>query len=108
MYPAIDIESSVSRALTQIVSHEHQDLISRFRQIYSVYQEHRDLIAVGAYSRGTDPRVDDAVARWPAVLGFLRQHVHERVDTEASIRDLRALLDDPNTSADPGDEAATE
>lgn len=96
VYPAIDIEASVSRALTQIVSAEHQELISRFRQIYSVYQEHRDLISVGAYRSGTDPRVDDAMARWPAIIRFLRQHTHERVDSEASIRDLHALLDDPH------------
>ncbi|NOX67786.1 MAG: flagellar protein export ATPase FliI [Gammaproteobacteria bacterium] len=106
IYPAIDIESSVSRALTQIVSSEHQELISRFRQIYSVYQEHRDLIAVGAYRRGSDPRVDDAIARWPAVLRFLRQHMNERVDTETSIRDLRAVLEDQNTAADAKNVAA--
>jgi len=99
VYPAIDIESSVSRAMTQIVGTEHQELISRFRQIYSIYQEHRDLIAVGAYRHGTDPRVDDAVARWPAILRFLRQHVHERVDTETSIRDLKGVLEDPAVAA---------
>lgn len=96
VYPAIDIEASVSRALTQIASTEHQELISRFRQIYSVYQEHRDLISVGAYRRGSDPRVDDAMARWPSIIRFLRQHVHERVDSEASIRDLHALLESTN------------
>lgn len=96
VYPAIDIEASVSRALTQIASTEHQELISRFRQIYSVYQEHRDLISVGAYRRGSDPRVDDAIARWPSIIRFLRQHVHERVDSEASIRDLHALLESTN------------
>ncbi len=100
VYPAIDIEGSVSRALTQIVSADHQNLIARFRQVYSVYQEHRDLIAVGAYRRGTDPRVDDAVARWPAVLRFLSQHVHERVDSESSIRDLHKLLETSNEPAD--------
>jgi flagellum-specific ATP synthase len=100
IYPAIDIESSVSRAMTQIVGTDHQELISRFRQIYSIYQEHRDLIAVGAYRRGTDPRVDDAVARWPAILRFLRQHMHERVDTETGIRDLKAVLEDPTVAPD--------
>jgi len=99
VYPAIDIESSVSRAMTQIVGSDHQELISRFRQIYSIYQEHRDLIAVGAYRHGTDPRVDDAVARWPAILRFLRQHVHEQVDTETSIRDLKGVLEDPTVAA---------
>jgi flagellum-specific ATP synthase len=92
VYPAIDIESSVSRAMSQIVGNEHQEMISRFRHLYSVYQEHRDLIAVGAYRRGSDPRVDEAVARWPAIVEFLRQHKDQRVDSAASLRDLRQLL----------------
>lgn len=97
LYPAVDIELSVSRAMARITSDEHQQLISRFRQVYSIYQEHRDLIAVGAYQRGADPRVDDAVLRWPAVLEFLRQHQNERVDVPTSIRALRALLETPVT-----------
>jgi flagellum-specific ATP synthase len=92
VYPAIDIESSVSRAMAQIVDREHQELITRFRQLYSVYQEHRDLIAVGAYRLGSDPRVDEAVARWPAMLDFLRQHQELRVSSAESVRELRQLL----------------
>lgn len=105
IYPAIDIEASVSRAMPQVASREHQELLSRFRQIYSVYQEHRDLIAVGAYRQGTDPRVDDAIARWPAILDFLRQRGDERVCTESSIAALRELLDTP-VEADAGSESA--
>jgi flagellum-specific ATP synthase len=99
VYPAIDIESSVSRAMAQIVDREHQDLITRFRQLYSVYQEHRDLIAVGAYRRGSDPRVDEAVARWPAILEFLRQHQELRVNSAESVRELRQLLKPTDESA---------
>lgn len=95
VYPAIDIESSVSRTVTQLAGREHQELISRFRQIYSVYQEHRDLIAVGAYRRGSDPRVDDAIQRWPAVLAFLKQQALESVGIDASVRALRRVVEDP-------------
>lgn len=101
IYPAIDIETSVSRAMPQIVDAEHQELVSRFRHIYSTYQEHRDLIAVGAYRRGTDPRVDDAVARWPAIIQFLRQRGDEQVSNASSLAALRDLLDAPvNIDAD--------
>jgi flagellum-specific ATP synthase len=93
LYPAVDIESSVSRAMTQITDDPHRALITRFRSIYSIYQEHRDLIAVGAYQRGSDKRVDDAVARWPAILEFLRQGEKQRVDFASSVTALRALLD---------------
>ncbi|HLT90957.1 MAG TPA: flagellar protein export ATPase FliI [Woeseiaceae bacterium] len=92
LYPAVDVEASVSRALTQITPEAHQHLIGRFRRVYSLYQEHRDLIAVGAYQRGADPRVDDAVARWPAMLEFLRQGRHERVDFATSVAALERLL----------------
>jgi flagellum-specific ATP synthase len=107
VYPAIDIESSVSRAMAQIVDREHQDLITRFRQLYSVYQEHRDLIAVGAYRRGSDPRVDEAVARWPAILEFLRQHQELRVNSAESLRELRQLLKatDEKAQENPSDAA---
>jgi flagellum-specific ATP synthase len=93
VYPAIDVESSVSRALAQIADAHQEQLITRFRQIYAVYQEHRDLIAVGAYQRGSDPRVDEAIALWPSVLEFLRQHYRESVDIGASVSDLTRLLD---------------
>jgi flagellum-specific ATP synthase len=95
IHPAVDIEMSVSRAMSQIVDREHERLAARFRQIYATYQEHRDLIAVGAYRRGTDPRVDEAVQLWPAILEFLRQHQDERVDSASSIAALRELLAAP-------------
>lgn len=95
IYPAVDIETSVSRAMPQITSDDHQQLISRFRQIYSVYQDHRDLIAVGAYQRGSDARVDEAIDRWPAMMEFVRQHQNERVDVQSSIDQLRNLLEGP-------------
>jgi flagellum-specific ATP synthase len=99
LYPAIDIESSVSRAMTQITNESHQALITRFRSIYSTYQEHRDLIAVGAYQRGSDKRVDEAIQRWPAMLEFLRQGERQRVGFAASVTALRTLLDGPPAEA---------
>lgn len=99
IYPAVDIEASVSRAMPQITSDEHQQLIARFRQIYSVYQDHRDLIAVGAYQKGSDARVDEAIERWPAMMEFVRQHQNERVDVKSSINRLRQLVAGPPPAA---------
>jgi flagellum-specific ATP synthase len=93
LYPAIDVEASVSRALPQVTKESHQELITRFRSLYSIYQEHRDLIAVGAYQRGSDKRVDEAIARWPAMLEFLRQGQKQRVDFRSSVAALKTLLD---------------
>jgi flagellum-specific ATP synthase len=99
IYPAIDIESSVSRTLPQIASAEHQERIARFRQIYAAYQHNKDLIALGAYRRGADVRVDEAVALWPAMLEFLRQKPDQRVSSEQSLADLESLLGEGAASA---------
>lgn len=93
IYPAIDVESSVSRAMTQFVSDSQQQLITRFRHIYSTYQENRDLISVGAYQPGTNPQLDEAISMWPSIIEFLRQHHGEAVDAATSLNGLRNLFE---------------
>ncbi len=72
-YPAIDVEASISRVMHDIVPPEHVELARRFRQTLSTYQQNRDLIAIGAYQKGSDPRIDAAIALWPAMQKFLQQ-----------------------------------
>ncbi len=91
-YPAIDIEASISRAMTEIVTPEHQRAAQRFRHLYTVYQQHRDLISVGAYQKGGDPQVDEAIAYHPRLMEFLRQDKRRPVSLEESIQGLQALL----------------
>jgi flagellum-specific ATP synthase len=93
IYPAVDIESSVSRAMNQCTSDAQQQLASRFRQVYSTYQENRDLVAVGAYQPGSNPQLDEAITLWPAIIEFLRQHHHQSVDSAQSLTGLRELFD---------------
>jgi len=93
-YPAIDIEASVSRAMHEIATPAQMQIARQFRQTLSTYQQNRDLIAVGAYQRGSDPRVDNAVTLWPRMQKFLQQDIHERVDFAASLTALRAVLAD--------------
>jgi len=101
IYPAVDIESSVSRAMNQCTSDTQQQLASRFRQVYSTYQENRDLVAVGAYTPGSNPQLDEAIAMWPSIIEFLRQHQDQSVDSSKSLAQLRELFD-----AAPVDERA--
>jgi flagellum-specific ATP synthase len=91
MYPAIDIEASVSRAMHDIVPAAHMQRARQFRQNLSVYQQNRDLIAIGAYQRGSDPRIDSAMAAWPQLQTFLQQDMHERVQLADSIAALDRL-----------------
>jgi len=91
-YPAIDIEASVSRVMNDVVVPEQVDAARRFKQLYSVYEQNRDLISVGAYQPGADPRVDEAVAYHPRLQAFLTQNMREKVDWEQSLRDLAELV----------------
>ena len=95
-YPAIDIEASVSRAMNEIVLPGHFAAARQFRQILSTYQQHRDLVAIGAYQRGSDPRVDQAIRLWPGVQQFLQQDMRERVDLVSSLAALDGLLAEGN------------
>jgi flagellum-specific ATP synthase len=92
-YPAIDVEASVSRVMQEIASREQIELARRLRQTLSTYEHHRDLIAIGAYQRGSDPRVDAAIALWPRIQKFLQQDMHEQVRFAESIAALRAVLE---------------
>jgi flagellum-specific ATP synthase len=93
-YPAIDVEASISRVMHEIVPHEHTQLARRFKQALSTWQQNRDLIAIGAYQKGADPRIDAAIAAWPAMQKFLQQDVQERVKYDASIAALAQMMGD--------------
>jgi flagellum-specific ATP synthase len=102
MYPAIDIEQSVSRAMYDIVSAPQFGLSRQFRQTLSMYQQNRDLIAIGAYQRGSDPRIDAAIAGWPHMQRFLQQDMHERFglnDSIAALQELSRVLGGPGNNA---------
>jgi flagellum-specific ATP synthase len=91
-YPAIDIETSVSRAMHEIVTPQHSALAQRLRQALATYEHHRDLIAIGAYQPGSNPRVDHAIALWPKIQKFLQQDMQERVDLATSLAALSQTL----------------
>ena len=98
-YPAVDVEASISRVLSSVADDEHLALVQRFRRIYASYSQHRDLISVGAYRRGSDAEVDRAIALYPQMERFLEQPAETSVDFAASLEQLQSLL---------GDEAAAE
>lgn len=83
-YPAIDIESSVSRVMVDIVDDEHFLMAKRFKSLYSAYQQNKDLINVGAYRRGSDKLIDEAVAKNPSLNGFLSQSIKENFSLKQS------------------------
>jgi flagellum-specific ATP synthase len=72
-YPAIDVEASVSRVMPQVVTDAHLKCAMTVKQVYSTYQQNRDLISIGAYSKGSDPRVDQSIQLMPLLERFLQQ-----------------------------------
>ncbi len=101
-YPAIDIESSVSRAMTSLISEQQFDRVRRFKQLYSRYQRSRDLISVGAYASGSDPVLDEAIALYPRMEAFLQQGMNEQARHETSVSGLDALLVSRGAGPAPG------
>ncbi|MCG7897317.1 MAG: FliI/YscN family ATPase, partial [Candidatus Thiodiazotropha weberae] len=91
-YPAIDIEASISRAMNDITSYSHQDAARSFKHLYSLYQQNRDLISVGAYEPGSDEQIDIAISAMPALNEFLRQDMHTPVTLAQSLEDLETLF----------------
>jgi len=91
-YPAIDIEASISRVMHEIIPQQHRDSARQFRQFLSAYQQNRDLISIGAYQRGSDPRIDSAMAMWPSMQKFLQQDLQEKVGFANSVSALQTLL----------------
>lgn len=91
-YPAIDVETSVSRAMPALVDQEAALQARRFKALYARYQRNRDLITVGAYTPGNDPTLDEAVSLYPAMEAFLQQDMRERASLSDSGARLAALL----------------
>jgi flagellum-specific ATP synthase len=91
-YPAVDIEGSISRVMPMVTSKDHQDLARQLKQIYSVYQQNKDLIAIGAYTRGNDPRIDQAINVLPVINFFLQQQIQEVIPYELSLQQLQEII----------------
>ena len=92
-YPAIDIEASISRAMTALIDDAHLDRTRLFKQMLSRYQRNRDLINVGAYSSGRDQLLDRAIALYPHMEAFLQQGYRESAGFEPSLAMLDALFE---------------
>ena len=76
-YPAIDILSSVSRVMNDIVSPEHLSRAARLRELLSTYLQAEDLINIGAYNFGANSKIDDSIRHYDGIINFLRQHPEE-------------------------------
>lgn len=92
IYPAIDIEASVSRVMPNIVDEAHLQRAQKFKQFLARYRANKDLIAIGAYHRGSDPEIDMAIERHPHLRSFIAQKMTEASDFIQSRQMLESVV----------------
>src|SRR5690554_3173534 len=90
-YPAVDVLASVSRLMDVIVTPEHLKAAARLRELLAVYNTNEDLINIGAYVAGSNPRIDLAIKMHPSIMNFFRQEVGEKCSFEETVNTLLAL-----------------
>ncbi|HSA58516.1 MAG TPA: flagellar protein export ATPase FliI [bacterium] len=91
-YPAIDVSESISRVMTSIVDPEHVEAARKLREVVAAYEKERDLILIGAYESGSDPRVDYAIEKIEEVNSFLKQGVQDKVNFDETISQLKGIF----------------
>lgn len=91
-YPAIDVVGSISRVMRDVVTPEHMRLCDKVREIISTYRDAEDLISIGAYVDGTDPRIDYAKRMIGGINDMLRQGSAEKVSFETGANRLAELI----------------
>ncbi|HQP38907.1 MAG TPA: EscN/YscN/HrcN family type III secretion system ATPase, partial [Polyangiaceae bacterium] len=90
-YPAVDVLQSLSRVMDGIIAPEHRQAARRVRAILGAYEAKRDLIALGAYAKGSDRELDAAIAMMPRIEAFLGQGAEERAGMAQTVAMLGAL-----------------
>lgn len=93
-FPAIDIQGSVSRIMPSVVDRDHIKLAGELRENMAVYDESEDLINIGAYNKGTNPKIDRAMSLMDSINSYLRQDVNDRYTFEESRTLLQSVLED--------------
>ncbi|HEY3265991.1 MAG TPA: flagellar protein export ATPase FliI [Armatimonadota bacterium] len=94
-YPAIDVNASISRLMSEVASPEHKAAAGVMRETLSTFKQAEDLINIGAYSPGSNPKIDQARAMIDEVNGFLRQRVEDPAPFDESVARMSAIVSPP-------------
>lgn len=92
IYPAVDVLASVSRVFTEVTTDEHKQLAGKLREVLDSYRQNEDLINIGAYQKGNNPKVDYAIDHIDAVHDFLKQGIFEKNSFEEVMQKLRDIF----------------
>jgi flagellum-specific ATP synthase len=91
-YPAVDVLASISRCMNDVVPQEQKEQARRIRQMMSVYRDNEDLIVMGAYQRGSNPQVDEAIQYKQSIDEFLTQEVEESTTPDETREQMARLV----------------
>ncbi len=91
-FPAIDIGASISRLMVEIVGEDHKQSSSQMRNLLGLYQKNADLIAIGAYKKGNNPALDNAVSKIDQINGFLEQGIDESFTYEETLELMQSIV----------------
>ena len=94
-YPAIDVLESISRLMIDVAPKEQMSLAMQFKDILATYREAEDLINIGAYVKGSNPKIDNAIDRIELLNQFFRQGIAESADFSESLIQLEEILHAP-------------
>lgn len=92
-YPAIDVLGSISRLFTEICTDEHKESAAKMRTLIALYRENKDLIDVGMYESGRNPRLDVAISLMPQINAFLQQRIADSVNMEQTINTCIQMME---------------
>ena len=92
-YPAVDVLNSISRVMDDIVDEEHKQYARRLKEILSTHRKAEDLINIGAYVSGSNPKIDYAIKMIDQINNYLRQNIAESITFEESLSDLKSLFE---------------
>ena len=93
-YPAIDVLMSISRCMGQVATKEHKALCGKMKNILATYQEAEDLINIGAYQRGSNPKIDYAITKIDEVNDFLMQDVNAKFSFDEVLALMQGIFAD--------------
>ena len=93
IYPPIDLLNSASRVMSDVTSREHRNLAGQFKEMLATYRQAEDMINIGAYKTGSNPKIDYAAAKMDQMIAYLKQDVADEVTYEESIAALERIFD---------------
>ena len=92
IYPPIDVLASASRVMRSVTERPHQQVAGDFKELLATHRQAEDLINIGAYKAGSNPKIDNAIAKMDAMNAFIKQEIHEGVSVEAAVAQLHGIF----------------